>query len=426
MGNASGLQGPEGRPARQFGEEIIEPGEPFSGETISTIRSLVTGRESDNGSDTQEASTFEEPPVRDPMCDPVSDEMVDTSQPPVEPTPVPVVAEVVTEPEPVAMASYPVPRVSNTVQSNDVADDDFANFAQLAASYAAAMRMGGEPQSAPETILEHAPQPEVAQVEDDVQVAQAVAEIVQAEPVLTPMPDPEVSTKDKAGQADQPKDLEQVNGDLVGSIAQVMSDMDSFAGSRLAEIEAVGTEDETLPEPAGWKPVAVEPVPPLKVKRKWLERPPKRSKPEWRRLNVVEGAPGRAVRQFLSQPRNIAFMMLVYISLWRPWFIPTLTFVIFLTILLVVIAMGPDRVASFAGWWFARLNRRNPKRAERLIRKGNKLLRRVEVLADRLPPAWVDSFYLPELDGEDRSEVNDAQLKERLERIAAQEQVGAT
>lgn len=205
-----------------------------------------------------------------------------------------------------------------------------------------------------------------------------------------------------------------------------MSDMDSFAGAKLAEIEANEVEKDSPAEPSGWNTVEVEPVPPLAVKRKWMERPPARAKPEWRKLNVVEGAPGRAVRQFLSQPRNVALLMLVYISLWRPWFIPTLTFVIFLSVVLIAISVGPDRVASFTGWWFARLKRRNPKKADRLIRRGNRFLRRVEGLADRLPPAWVAGFYLPELDGEDRTAGDDAHLKARLERIAAQEQVGAT
>lgn len=41
MAKAPGLYRPDGRPARQFGEEIIEPGEPFSDKTLGTIQSLI-------------------------------------------------------------------------------------------------------------------------------------------------------------------------------------------------------------------------------------------------------------------------------------------------------------------------------------------------------------------------------------------------
>ena len=376
MGNAKGLQGPDGRPARQFGEHILEPGEPFTGDTMDVIRSLVDDREGESPSD----GLQDEPSVLSKLLDKKSNTI------PLEPTKV----------------------LQNTpqIESAPLADtvcDDFSEFSKLAESFAAAMG------------LEENTDSDIGSVRGEAYPQAAQAIITQSIEVAIPQEEPEVEISPTA-----------LEDGLTENIAQVMSDMDSFAGAKLAEIEANEVEKDSPAEPSGWNTVEVEPVPPLAVKRKWMERPPARAKPEWRKLNVVEGAQGRAVRQFLSQPRNVALLMLVYISLWRPWFIPTLTFVIFLSVVLIAISVGPDRVASFTGWWFARLKRRNPKKADRLIRRGNRFLRRVEGLADRLPPAWVAGFYLPELDGEDRTAGDDAHLKARLERIAAQEQVGAT
>ena len=380
MGNAKGLRGPDGRPARQFGEDILEPGEPFTGDTMHVIRSLVKDPEAVIPSDKAQV----EPLVSDtPLVAPSQPTQVET-------------VEIHTD----------TPQIE-TILLPDIFHDDFSEFSKLTESYAAAMG------------LEDTPEDNSDRVSSNVN--------------LYSQEDPETALETHADDSSTPQENPAVEisqttleSDLTDNIAQVMSDMDSFAGAKIAEIEAHEAEQDSAPEPNGWSTVAVAPVPPLKVKRKWMERPPKRPKPEWRKLNVVEGAPGRAVRQFLSQPRNIALLMLVYISLWRPWFIPTLTFVILLSVVLVAICVGPDRVASFAGWWFARLKRRNPKKADRLIRRGNRILRRVEGLANRLPPAWVAGFYLPELDGEERQVENDAQLKSRLERIAAQEQVGAS
>ncbi|SHJ80717.1 hypothetical protein SAMN05444000_11391 [Shimia gijangensis] len=400
MGNVPGLLRPDGRPARQFGEEIVVPGEAFTGDTMEVIRSLVDDPdgdpvvESSNAAPVKPAHTEPKPEPEQAKPDP-EPEMDILSQ-------VAVSATVQAEPQP---------------QMPPSDDDSMSNFAMLASSFAKAMGLDAEdrlpfdvgPPSTPTDA------PAVKTVTD--LVANMVTEAVEA-PAQT-----EPEAKEAASLAHPEQDDQD---EITDNITQVLSDLDSFAGAKLAQIESESVAGSDLPEPTGWNPVAVAPPPPLKVKRRWKNRPHARSKPEWRKLNVVEGAPGRAVRHFVSKPRNVALLLLVFISLWRPWFIPTLTMVIFLTILLVAIAIGPDRVASVTGWWFARLKKRNPKKADRLIRRGNRLLRKVEGLADRLPPAWVAGFYLPELDGEDRSADNDTQLKERLERIAAQEQVSAT
>lgn len=388
MGNAKGLQGPDGRPARQFGEDILEPGEPFTCDTMDVIRSLVDDREVDV-------------PCDDMHVEPPATKKLHVEQ-----------AQSIQAKNPEIQMAAPQ---LDSIPLSDIVQDDFREFSKLAESYAAAMGL----EDKFESDLKSSSVDADSYVESGIAHETHVETIASLNSALPERPVSEERLVDEMPETD-------LESDLPENIAQVMSDMDRFAGAKIAEIEANEAEKESNTDPSGWSSVAVDPVPPLKVKRKWIERPQVRSKPEWRKLNVVEGAPGRAVRNFLSQPRNIALLMLVYISLWRPWFIPTLTFVIFLSVVLIAISIGPDRVASFTGWWFARLKRRNPQRADRLIRRGNRILRRVEGLANLLPPAWVAGFYLPELDGEDRTAENDAQLKSRLERIAAQEQVGAT
>lgn len=343
MGNAPGAYRPDGRPARQFGDEIIEPGEPFSGDTLDVIRSLI---DEPAGGDLHGLQEPEPEPETEPESKPDDGVQLDT----------------------------PVPSVE---KSDQVENQDHAELTQAILSAGLVFD-----QADTQTFDTAVADTDVAPKAMDQAVSLSL--------------EPEISLPD--------------------NITQFIKDLDRFADEKLTQIEA-GNEIEKgrkpLPDMAEAK---VSPAPP----QMW----PVRTKPEWRKLNVVEGAPGRAVRRFCSKPRNLSLLMLIGISIWRPWFIPTLTFVIFLTVVLVAISVGPDRVAAFNGWWFARLKRRNPKKADRLIRRGNWVLRRVEGLADRLPPAWVAGFYLPELDDRDNVADDDAVLKARFERIASQEQIG--
>lgn len=68
----------------------------------------------------------------------------------------------------------------------------------------------------------------------------------------------------------------------------------------------------------------------------------------WRRLHVIEGAPGRILRHFVFSPRLLALALLSGVVIWQPWFIPSLVLVIVCTFLLLGTLIGQDRMARFA------------------------------------------------------------------------------
>lgn len=334
MGNAAGPTTPDGRPARQFGEQIIEPGEPFSGDTLDVIRSLV------------------------------EDDSAEAAQPaPAEITPE-------QSDEPLAK-----PEIANKVNGSEEVDAGDIAAASLAKE---ATVPPGE-----SLLLENALNVPDPIVSDPVPVNHNTPETeLASDPVLEEM---------------TPSNEE---------VAQMISDLDRYV-EEIAVIEPSGQIPLTEPDTRG---------------SEVQEQPELRQRGEWRKLNVVEGGPGRFLRHQFSKPRSLALLVLMAVFLWRPWFIPTLGVVLGLFLLLLVIALGPDRVSAVAGWWFQRYRQRNPKGAARLILRGNRLLRRAEGLAERLPPAWVQGFYLPELEANGPAPEDTTFLQERFERIASQEQ----
>lgn len=327
MAKAPGLYRPDGRPARQFGEEIIEPGKPFSGETLQTIRSLVT--------DTPQAS--------------------------------PLIALAVDQSE--RHAPDPASVDGKKAKAEDPAK---------------AMR---ETPTAPTTApAKDAPE--------------------QAEPS-----DPTTPCAVDGAALNAPDSLP--TEALPENFQQVLQSLDDFARDKLESLHDIKNNAlDSLARDPGDSQVGMV-----------AQGEPRAAKENWRRLIVVEGVPGRTLRRFFSKPRLIALAMLIGVSFWKPWFIPMLFLVAMTALVLMSIVAGADRVSSVVGWWYGRLQRRNPARADRLLHIGNRLLTRVEWLADRLPPAWVQGFHIPDLDAAVAPPEDDSQFQSRLERIAAQEGV---
>lgn len=301
MAKAPGLYRPDGRPVRQFGEDIIEPGEAFSGDTLSTIRTLVS----------------DDAPTQ-PTTSPPDDTAKAVDEPPA--------------PE----------RAPPTVAPKDL----------------------------PTALQEVNP-------ERDLSASRSCSSV--------------------------PEDF-----------GQVLADLDDYAQDRLHDMQVV--------QQAAAQSFARHPS---QDHANLVIDPPKPSaRDNWRRLVIVEGAPGRSLRRFVSRPRMLALLLLVIVSFWRPWFIPLLSIILFTSAAILLVMVGAERVGSAVGWWFQRLQKRNPARASRLLHRGNRFLKRAEWLADRLPPAWVQGFHVPDLDAAVAPVPDDAHLQSRFERIAAQERSG--
>lgn len=281
MAKATGLERPDGRPVRQFGEDIVETGEPFSTDTLMTIRSMV--------SDSEPAK-----PPKHPSAD----------------------------------------------------KEPAANI--------------------PDTPAEQEPAPDPA-----------------------PLPDP---------LPDTPED----------DFALSPEALEAFAEQHLKAMQ-----DDAA--------ISLKPTPQPDHENKVIFPPRPAPKESWRRLTITEGAPGQTVRRALRRPRMLAIILLVGVALWRPWFIPLFVLVNLTALALFAVLAGTDRIAALASLWFKRLKKRDPDRAQRLLNRGNRLLCRVEWLADRLPPAWVQGFHVPDLDAIDAPPEDDAFVKSRFDRIAAEE-----
>lgn len=340
MAKASGLYRPDGRPARQFGEEIIEPGEPFSGETLRNIRSMVS-----------DGSPAPKPPLVAREPDTGSEQQLHVEQ---------------------ASPKRHADPVQDQAPSEDTTQESPATLTAEV------------PQDASAAHKADAPPPEVLLPD----IEEAVPEAIPAETV--------------------PKET------LPDNFRDILRSLDDFARDKLEAMQGIqgNTAGRDLRNPDDPQ-VGLVP-----------QGQPRTAKENWRRLIIIEGVPGRALRRFFSKPRLIALALLIGVSFWKPWFIPMLFLVVITALLLMAIVAGAERVGGAVGWWYSRLQRRNPARADRLLRLGNRLLTRVEWLADRLPPSWVQGFHIPDLDAAVAPPEDDSQFRSRLERIAAQESVG--
>lgn len=111
------------------------------------------------------------------------------------------------------------------------------------------------------------------------------------------------------------------------------------------------------------------------------EPAPARVRRAWRRLEIVEGAPGQLVRHVMSSPRWIALMILASVFLWRPWFIPALVFVIVFALLLIGVLIGQDRLGRIMIYVLKRYIWADPARGA--------------ALQSFLPARWHPFLYKP-------------------------------
>lgn len=76
----------------------------------------------------------------------------------------------------------------------------------------------------------------------------------------------------------------------------------------------------------------------------WVDAPRAR---QWRKIEIVEGGPGRALRRFLTTPRLLSIAFMSAVVYWQPYFIPMLVLVLVCILLLVGALIGQDRMARF-------------------------------------------------------------------------------
>lgn len=134
----------------------------------------------------------------------------------------------------------------------------------------------------------------------------------------------------------------------------------------------------------------------------WVEAPRRR---EWRRLEIVEGGPGRALRRFLTTPRLLSIAFLSGVVYWYPMFIPMLVLVVVSVLLLIGALIGQDRMGRFVG-----------RRIQRLIWRDPAMAALIEKIT---PRRWRHLLYRPTSEEASWDGPIDPSFAQRLSRIRA-------
>ena len=131
----------------------------------------------------------------------------------------------------------------------------------------------------------------------------------------------------------------------------------------------------------------------------------------------------QAIKEFRPTRKQIAFVVLAGIVVWRPWLIPGLLFVLFWVGLIAYLTMGPDRVSEVAQGRWEWFRARFPERAERVMGWMQRSADRMDGWLARLPERWTDGVYLPDL-GRSQADAEPADAQpDPFDRLAAERQV---
>ncbi len=133
----------------------------------------------------------------------------------------------------------------------------------------------------------------------------------------------------------------------------------------------------------------------------------------------------QAIREFRPTRKQIAFVVLVGIMLWRPWLIPGLLFVTFWVALIAYLSVGPDRVREIGQGRWEWFSARHPERAERVLTWAQRWADRMDGWLARLPERWTDGIYLPDL-GRSQADAGPVEAQpDPFDRLVAQQQTAA-
>lgn len=97
-------------------------------------------------------------------------------------------------------------------------------------------------------------------------------------------------------------------------------------------------------------------------------------------------------------PRILAILLLVTFVLLKPWVFVSLFAAILVTLAVVYLSVGPDRLRRLVLAWFHRLQRRNPERADAVRQRAARIGARVSSLLERLPETWTFGLYVPDFE----------------------------
>ena len=112
---------------------------------------------------------------------------------------------------------------------------------------------------------------------------------------------------------------------------------------------------------------------------------------------------------------SIAMVGLAFVLLLPVWVLPTMIFLAIVGFITFYYGIGHDRVCEMAIAYFRRVERRNPAKAARILRRAAQVSAGLSRVAEKLPARWTEGLYLPDFaPEEDTPEIMTRDPFERL------------
>jgi len=117
-------------------------------------------------------------------------------------------------------------------------------------------------------------------------------------------------------------------------------------------------------------------------------------------------------------PRRLALVVTLITFVIRPWFLPTVLFVILLLTTFIALLLGPDRVRHYAEVLWQRFERRRPEKAAELRQKTRYRFNRLQKRLDKLPARWTGGLHMPQMQSEAEQSAAETAYAKRMARLA--------
>ena len=103
-----------------------------------------------------------------------------------------------------------------------------------------------------------------------------------------------------------------------------------------------------------------------------------------------------AIRSYRPSRKHLIVAAVIAIMYFRPWLIPITLFVLFLSVLIAYLTLGPDRVAELVVGAWQKLRARRPELAETIRQRAELMATRIDAALDRVPGSWTDGLHVPD------------------------------
>lgn len=125
-----------------------------------------------------------------------------------------------------------------------------------------------------------------------------------------------------------------------------------------------------------------------------------------------------AICGYRPSRKHLIVAAIIAVLYFRPWLIPITLFIVFLSVLIAYLTLGPDRVAELVVGAWQRLRLRRPELAETIRQRAEAAALRIDAALDRVPGSWTDGLHVPDFSEPDPAVANRPDPFDRLAKEA--------